>query len=110
MPTELIKLKDGTLVEVQAPHDDFQQLASRGARLVDATIDGITPLITKVCDRVTAAMEDLVGRADVAQAEVSVSLGFEVSGDLYIARSTADANLTVKLVLERPEGSRGVSS
>jgi hypothetical protein len=110
MSTELIKLRDGTLVEVQAPKDGFQQLVSRRAKFVDATMDSITPLITKVCDRVTAAMEDLIGRADVAQAEVSVSLGFEVSGDLYIARSTTDANLTVKLVLQRPEGSQEAQS
>jgi Trypsin-co-occurring domain 1 len=107
MSTELIKLKDGTYVEVQAPPEEFELLSSRRAKLVDAAIDNITPLITRVCDRVSVAMCDLVGRADVEEAEISLSLGFEIGGDVYIARSKADANLTVTVRMKHADVTAG---
>jgi Trypsin-co-occurring domain 1 len=37
---------------------------------------------------------------NIDQAEVQLSLSFEAEGNLYITKSKANANMTVKLVLK----------
>ena len=101
MTTKLIKLSDDLLVEVEmteAPNQPKQ--ISSATQKVNATIDEIKPLLLKAARPIVAVWEELNQELHIEQAEIELGLGFEAEGDLFIARGTANANLTVKLTLK----------
>jgi len=103
MPTKLIQLDDGTMVEIEVPQDQAQQIAGGFADKVNSTFDKIRPILLNVCRPVTEAWKELNKEMNIEQAEIQIGLSFEGEGNLYITRSKAGANLTVKLVLKPKE-------
>jgi hypothetical protein len=104
--TKLIELEDGILVEVRTQEDGFEALSSRTADRVGATIDSIGPLIVKLCSPIGGALKDLKSLVDIDHVEVALSLGFEVEGNMYVARSKADANVSITFSITPERGHR----
>ena len=103
MPTKLIELEDGTLVEVNVPKDQAQQISGGFADKVSSTFDKIRPVLLKICKPVSETFKEVNEEMDIEQAEVQVGLNFEGEGNLYVTKSKAGANLMVKLIL-KPKG------
>lgn len=103
MATRLIKLKDGTLMEVSMHGDQVQQISGGLAAKVDATLDKIKPVLLNACKPITAVWKELNKEMHIHQAEVELGLSFEGEGNLYVTRLKSEANLTVKLVLKPKE-------
>lgn len=105
MPSKLIELEDGTLVEIDKPTGEVQEISGGAAeRIKDATIDRIKPIILKAAKPITEVYKELNRDMDVRQAEVELGLGFEAEGNLYITKAKGNANLVVKLTLvPKPE-------
>ena len=100
-----IELEDGTLVEVEVPPEQAQQISGGGfANRVGTSLDRIQPLIANTCRSVVAAWQrtrDELGKEmTIKSAEIELGLSFEFEGNVYIAKSSTAANLKVKLVLE----------
>lgn len=104
MATKLIQFEDGTLVEVEVPPNQAQPISGGAADRIDTTVDAtlnqVKPLLLKVCRPVKEVWSELNQDMDIESAEVQVGLSFEAEGNIYIAKSKAAANLTVKLVLK----------
>ncbi len=101
MASRLIKLEDGTLVEVEAlPNDVNQIAASDAAKKVDESIDRIHPILVRACRPIMAAWNELSKEMDIEHGEVELGLSFEAEGNVYVVRGTASANLVVKLTLK----------
>ena len=100
MASKLIELDDGTLVEVEVPADQAQRISGVFADKVRTTFDKIQPILVKTCRPVTAAWQEISQEVNIEQAEVELGLSFEGEGNLYVTRSKAGANLTVKLVFK----------
>lgn len=104
MAVNLIELDDETLVEVELSEDQFQEISGGVNRRVDATFAKIRPLILKTCRPVVEAWKDLrqeLGQEmDIERAEVDLGFSFEAEGNLYVTKSKAVANITVKLVIK----------
>lgn len=100
MATKLIELEDGTLVEVEIPGEQIQQISGGIADRVSATFDKVKPLLVKTCRPIAAAWAELSEEMNIEQAEVQIGLSFEGEGNLYITKSKANANLTIKLILK----------
>ncbi|MGB7444221.1 MAG: CU044_2847 family protein [Coleofasciculaceae cyanobacterium] len=100
MATKLIELDDGTLVEIEVPTDQAQQISGGFADKVSSTFDKIQPILVKTCKPIAAAWQEINQEMNIEQAEVQLGLSFEGEGNLYITKSKANANLTVKLVLK----------
>ncbi|MEH2424265.1 MAG: CU044_2847 family protein [Nostoc sp.] len=100
MSTKLIRLDDGTLVEVEVPEEQARQISGGFADKVDATFDKIKPILVKTCKPIAAAWKEINQEMNIEQAEVQIGLSFEGEGNLYITKSKASANLTIKLVLK----------
>ena len=100
MASKLIELEDGTLVEVEIPEGQAQQISGGFADRVSATFDKIQPLLVRICSPISAAWREINQEMDIEQAEVELGLSFEGEGNLYVTKSKAGANLTVKLVLK----------
>ena len=103
MPTKLIQLEDGTLVEVTAREDDVQQISGGFADRVNTTFDNIRPLLVRICGPIMAAWQELDQDMNIERAEVELGLSFEGEGNIYVTKATAGANLTVKLYLKPGE-------
>ncbi len=100
MANKLIKLEDDTLVEIEVPDDQVQQISGGFADKVNATFDKIRPILVKTCKPVIDTWKEIGQEMHIQQAEVQIGLSFEGEGNLYITKSKAGANLTVKLVLK----------
>jgi hypothetical protein len=105
MGSRLIRLKDGTLIEVEATEHDVQQISSRTATKVEETIDNVKPILVQACEPIMEAWKELSQEMHVEQAEVELGLSFEGEGNVFITRAKAGANLTVKLTL-KPQGDK----
>ena len=100
MNTKLIQLEDGTLVEVEVPEDQAQPISGGLASRVNESFDKIRPILIRTCRPIAEAWKEINQDMDIEQAEVQLGLSFEGEGNLYITKSKAGANLTVKLVLK----------
>ncbi len=102
MATKLIRLEDGTLIEVEMPVGQVQPISGGSAeRITDATLDKIRPILVKTCRPVLAAWKEIEAEdMGIEQAEIVLGLSFETEGNIYVTKSKAAANLTVKLILK----------
>jgi hypothetical protein len=100
MITKLIKLEDGTLVEVEVLADQPRQIAAGTADKVAKQFDAVKPILMRVCKPISEAWNEINQDMNIDQAEVQLSLSFEAEGNLCITKSKANANITVKLVLK----------
>ena len=103
MSCKLIELEDGTLVEVEDPQNQAQQISGGFAEKVDATFERIRPVLLKVCSPIVETWKEVNKDMSIEQAEVEIGLSFEAEGNLYITKSKAGANLTIKFVM-KPKG------
>jgi hypothetical protein len=104
MASKLIELQDDILVETEVPGDQVEAISGGLADRVEASIDGIKDILLKTCKPVTEVWKELNKDMQVEQAEVVMGLGFEASGNLYLAKAKGNANLTVKLILKPKDG------
>lgn len=102
MPTKLIRLEDGSLVEVKASVEEAERISGgRTAQKVQSSFDKITPLLKQVATATAKTWNNLSEDVAVEQAEIEVGLSFEGEGNLYITKSKAGANLKVKLIIKK---------
>lgn len=100
MASRLIRLDDGTLIEVETKPGEVQQISFDTARKVEESIDRVKPLLVRACQPVIAAWKELSQDLAIEQAEIELGLSFEAEGNAYIVRGTATANMTVRLTLK----------
>lgn len=104
MTTELIRLKDGLLVEVQAdPGDEPRQIvASAAANLADGAMEQARELLLQAVQPVVSVWSELNRDLTIEKVEIELGLGFEATGKLFIAQGTGKANVNFKLTV-RPK-------
>jgi len=99
MASELIKLADGILLEVENSDNSVEQISGGSANQLDKNIDIVAPLLKKVIAPLKNTFDELNKDMSIEKAEVEIGLGFEAGGDVFIVKGKAKANLTVKLTL-----------
>ena len=100
MASKLIKLTDGTLVEIESFGDQVTPIAGGVAEKVDSAIDAIKPLILRACKPVTELYQELNKDMSIEQVELELGLGFEAEGDLFITKAKGNANLVIKITIK----------
>ncbi len=100
MTSKLIKLADGTLVEVEAQGDEVQQIAGGLAEKVDAAMGKIKPVLLKTCQPIVAAVKELREDIDIEKVEIEVGLSFDIEGNIYVAKTNFGANVLVRMALK----------
>ncbi|OEU83371.1 MAG: hypothetical protein BA873_15980 [Desulfobulbaceae bacterium C00003063] len=100
MGSKLIKLNDGTLIEAEVNNGEAKEIASGLADKVNSSFEKIRPILTSVCKPITETWKELSKEMTIDQAEIQLGLNFEGEGNLFITKSKAGANITVKLVLK----------
>ena len=97
MGSKLIKLEDGTLVEVEVPENEAQKISGGFAEKVDSKFEEVKPVLLNICRPLTEVWQELNQDMHVEEAEVELGLSFEGQGNLFVTKSKLEANLTVKL-------------
>ena len=100
MPTKLIKLSDGLLVEVEVTGNEAQQISGGAAEKVKASMEKIQPILTAICRPLTAAWHEISQETAIEKATIELGLSFEGEGNLFVTKSKAGANLTITLELK----------
>ena len=100
MATKLIELNNGALVEVEVSEDQAREISGGLADKVETSFDKIKPLLLNLCRPFTETWKELNKEMNVDQVEVQLGLSFEGEGNLFVTKSKAGANLTVKLTLK----------
>lgn len=99
MGKKLIELEDGTLVEVEVPGEQVQEISGGFVQRVEETFEIVHPILVRTCRPVIRAWKELNQEMNIEKAEVELGLSFSATGNVYITQSTACANLKIKLVL-----------
>ena len=89
-------------IEVEVSEDQAQQI-SGGLDKIKGTFDNLQPILLKVCRPIVNTWKELNKEMSIEQAEVELGLSFEIDGNLFVTRSKAGANLSVKLILNPKE-------
>ncbi len=97
MPTRLIELADGTLVEIEASIDHSEEISGGVAQRVKATLDQIEPTMLRVCQPLIAFCRELDQSEGIESAEIELGFGFEGEGNLYVAKAKSSANIVLKI-------------
>lgn len=101
MATKLIKLEDGTLVEVEVSGTQVQQISGNLADKVDATFSKIKPVLLKTCQPIAEAIKEIRNEIELEQVEVDLGLSFESEGNIYITRAQLGANVLIRMTLKK---------
>ena len=99
MPTKLIELSDGLLVEVAADEEMVQQISDGTAERVDRALNGAQRLLKKAVQPAVSVWDELKRNLTIKKVEIQLALGFEAKGNLYIARGSGSANINFKLTV-----------
>ena len=97
MPSKLIELADGILVEVEATSSQSREISGGFAEKVDSTLDRLRPVLAKACEPVLAVCRDLKENDQIDAAEVELGFSFEAEGSLFVAKATSGANIVLRL-------------
>lgn len=100
MPSKLIELEDGVLVEVEADTGQSREISGGFAEKVDSTLDRLRPVLLKACKPVLAMCRELKESDQIDSAEVELAFGFEAEGHVFIARAASSANIRVRLKIK----------
>src|SRR5688572_13317424 len=100
MATKLIELEDGVLVEAEVPEDQAEPISGGAVSRVNATLDQIEPLLINACKPISAAWRQLSDEVHIDYAQIALGVNFTGEGNVYVAKATAGANLTVTLVVK----------
>lgn len=97
MPTKLIEFDDQIQVEVFASENEMRTISGGVTAKFSETIDQIEPVLMRACKPLANVWQELNKEMSVKEANVAIQLGFSASGNVFIAKGSANANLTVSL-------------
>jgi len=98
MTTELIRLQDDLLVEVQSnPEDTPRQIAASAAERAEGAMDQARELLLKAVQPLASVWDELNRDLTIDEVEIQLGLGFEASGKLFIVQGTGSANISFTL-------------
>jgi len=99
MATKLIRLDDDVLVEVEAEEGGPTRIAASAADDVGMALDWVQDLLRKAVAPVTSVWGELNRDLTIEKVEISLALGVEAGGNIFIARGTGSANVSFKLTV-----------
>ena len=100
MASKLIELDDGVWVEAEVPEDQAEPISGGAISRVNATLDQIEPLLIKAYKPISATWRQLSDEANIDSAQIALGVNFTGEGNVYVAKATAGANLTITLVVK----------
>lgn len=104
MGYKLIKLDDGTLIEVETADPSAEQVAHGADLIKGVSIEAIRPLLLRITKPLVEVWRELNKDLEVQEAEVELGLGFEGEGNLFVTKAKGSANFMLRLKLAPKPG------
>ncbi len=98
--SKLIKMSDGTLIEVQASPNSMQQISKRNAENVEKGLEQIQPLFQVAIDSVVKNVDWKRDDFALDVVEIELGIGFEAEGNIYVVKGKGVANFNVKFIIK----------
>lgn len=102
MNTQIIKLKDGISVEVEQ-QEGYEDVAGGDEPLPTTFQDQIEPILSKVSESIVNVFDKVNESLEIPQAEVTLNLGFEAGGNVFIAKGKVSTSVSVKLIINKKQ-------
>jgi hypothetical protein len=90
-----IILKDGIEVEVEIDNNHTSEISS--GSLVDSSLENIEPLLRSVITPINNIYNNINDAVSIESAKVSVGIKINVEGGFILAKSSAEAHITVEM-------------
>lgn len=97
---KVIKMSNGLEVEVEISDDEVSEISSGST--VESSINKVSELLTKAISPVSDAYRVLQERNTIESSKVTVGVKFGASGNVFVAKSSAEASITVEMII-RPK-------
>ncbi|WP_059018956.1 CU044_2847 family protein [Vibrio coralliirubri] len=98
--SKIIKVSDALEVEVELREGEISEISSH--ENMNSSLDQINILLTEVTRPVTDAFQTLSEKVYVESTKVTVGVKFGASGNIFVAKSSAEANISVEMTI-RPK-------
>ncbi|WP_300179152.1 CU044_2847 family protein [uncultured Aliivibrio sp.] len=95
---QVIKLNDGIEVEIELNDNDVMEISHNST--IDSSIDKIEHLLNRVIEPINNAYLNLKDNITIESAKVNVGIKFGASGNVFVAKSSAEANISVELTIK----------
>ena len=99
MASELIKLKDGLLIEIDKSGEEIESISGGNASSVEGSVEKVKEVIQKFLSPIHDTFNELNKEMNIEKAELSIGLGFEASGNIFIAKGTTKTNINIKIIM-----------
>lgn len=100
MATELVRIENGFLIEIEDPNPSKKPRkfsSGKDTREIENRLSDAKEIIVKAVSNIIPAWDELAGKVKVESAEIEMGLGFEANGSIFIIQGKAKANLNIKL-------------
>ncbi|CZF85018.1 CU044_2847 family protein [Grimontia marina] len=92
---KVIEFSDDFKVEVEVNEDEVFEISS--GVIVENSIDKISELITRTVSPVYDAYKKIEEKCIVDSTKITVGVKFGASGNVFVAKSSAEANISVEI-------------
>lgn len=96
--SKLIELADGVVVEIESAPGEVQRAGALPDK-VQRNLEGVRDLATTVVKSTFADFAKFGDAVGVESLEIEFGISFGVEGNVYLAKASSTANLTVKVTL-----------
>ncbi len=104
MATQLVRLDEDLLIEVEADPKAPRLIASSAATKIDEKLEEafarIQPLLVGAVRPLVNTWAELNKEIELDQAQIQLGLSFEGEGNLYLVKGTVGANFTITLTFK----------
>lgn len=104
MTAKFLELDKGVIVEIGGPLDERSEMHTATAEKVDTTLAMVGSMLGRILEPIGKAIHGMKEALDtpvaVESAEVEIGVSFSAEGNLFIAKTTAEGNLTVKVTFK----------
>lgn len=94
---KIITLNNGLQIEIDVNENEAIEISDTG--FVDSSIDKIQSLLGKVCIPIAESINQLSSNINVESTKVTIGVKVGVEGNLFVAKSTGEANIKVEMTL-----------
>lgn len=101
MSKKLIEMDNGLMMQVDIPQQEIEMISGGGdvVEKVGQSMSAVEKLLIQSVQPIIQAYQILNKEMTLKEAEVEIGIGFSAEGNIFVAKGTGSANLTVKLVL-----------
>jgi hypothetical protein len=104
MPTRIMRLSEGTLVEIESREFDAELISGGIVERISPSLQNLGSLVSTTLEPLSKLIREASARApELKSIELEFGIALEAEGNLFITRSRANANLSLRLVLGRPD-------